>query len=57
MNPGTAISRLISGKAEYTGFYLARKKEAAYFEQEGKKIFDESQRNKPPKSFYKEATK
>lgn len=57
MNPGTAITGLISGKAEYTGFYLARKKEAAYFEEEGKTIFDESQRNKLLKSFYKDATK
>ena len=57
MNPGTAIAGLISGKAEYTGFHLARKKETAYFEQERKKIFDESQRNKLPKSFDKEETK
>lgn len=56
-NPDTTIVGLVLGRAGYTGFHLARKKETAYLEQEGKKVFDESQRNKPPQSCDEEETK
>lgn len=59
VDPCPTITGLVSERTEYSGFHLPGKKETEFIwnRKGGKKIFDESQRNKLPKSFEEEETK
>lgn len=59
VDPCPTITGLVSERAEYSSFHLAGEKEAGFIlSRKGKKkVFDESQRNKLPKSFDEEETK
>lgn len=59
MDPCPTITGLVSERTEYSGFHLSGKKKTEFIlNRKGvKKIFDESQRNKLPKSCHEEETK